>query len=82
MYVKFDLDRLCEVAAATGERASPICAIEKFEGEFSKALLMRKEDASELVAKIPFAIAGPPKYTTASEVAVLRYHKTQLHASL
>lgn len=43
------------------------------EGGFSKALLLRKQDGSEMIAKIPFAIAGPPKYTTASEVAVLRY---------
>jgi len=45
------------------------------EGGFSKALLMRKKDGSEVIAKIPFPIAGPPKYTTASEVAVLRYCK-------
>ncbi|KAI4644810.1 uncharacterized protein J4E78_009629 [Alternaria triticimaculans] len=43
------------------------------EGGFSRALLLRKEDGSEIVAKIPFPIAGPPKYTTASEVAVLKY---------
>jgi hypothetical protein len=46
------------------------------EGGFSKALIMRKEDGSEVVAKIPFPIAGPPKYTTASEVAVLKFSKT------
>jgi hypothetical protein len=45
------------------------------EGGFSKALLLRKEDGSEIIAKIPFSIAGPPKYTTASEVAVLQYRK-------
>ncbi|RYO15711.1 hypothetical protein AA0111_g11632 [Alternaria arborescens] len=43
------------------------------EGGFSKALLLRREDGTEIVAKMPFAIAGPPKYTTASEVAVLQY---------
>jgi hypothetical protein len=45
------------------------------EGGFSKALLLHKEDGSEIVAKIPFPIAGPPKYTTASEVATLQYRK-------
>jgi len=45
------------------------------EGSFSRALLLRKEDGSEIIAKIPFPIAGPRKYTTASEVAVLRYCK-------
>ncbi|KAI4927821.1 hypothetical protein J4E85_006333 [Alternaria conjuncta] len=72
-YVTFDLDQLCAVAATTGGRYSPVCAIDKMEGGFSKALLLRREDGSEVVAKIPFPIAGPPKYTTASEVAVLIY---------
>ncbi|KAB2103052.1 hypothetical protein AG0111_0g8708 [Alternaria gaisen] len=72
-YVKFDVDQLCAVAATTDGKHSPVCAIEKMEGGFSKALLMRKEDGTEAVAKIPCTIAGPPKYTTASEVAILRY---------
>jgi hypothetical protein len=77
-YVTFDLDRLCAIAASTGGRNySPVHAIEKMEGGFSKALLLREEDGSEIIAKIPFPIAGPPKYTTASEVAVLQYRKFQ-----
>lgn len=43
------------------------------EGGFSKALLMRKVDGTEVVAKLPFKISGPAHYTTASEVAVLKY---------
>jgi hypothetical protein len=74
-YVRFDIDQLCAVAAAAGGSSSPIRAIDKMEGGFSKALLMQKEDGSEVVAKIPFPIAGPPKYTTASEVAVLEFSK-------
>lgn len=73
-HVRFDVDQLCNVAAAVG-LASPIQSIEKMEGGFSKALLMRREDGSEMIAKIPFPIAGPSKYTTASEVAVLEYRK-------
>ncbi|KAH7395252.1 kinase-like domain-containing protein [Phaeosphaeria sp. MPI-PUGE-AT-0046c] len=75
-YVSFDVDRLCEIAASTGSQHSLVRSIEKLEGGFSKALLLCKEDRTEVIAKIPFAIAGPPKYTTASEVAVLQY----LHA--
>jgi hypothetical protein len=75
-YVRFDIDQLCAVAAAAGGSSSPIEAIDKMEGGFSKALIMRKEDGSEVVVKIPFSIAGPPKYTTASEVAVLKFSKT------
>lgn len=48
-------------------------AIEKTDSGLSKALLLKKQDGTELIAKIPYAIAGRSKYTTASEVAVLRY---------
>ncbi|GME52246.1 hypothetical protein PMIN01_08113, partial [Neofusicoccum parvum] len=43
------------------------------EGGFSTSLLMSKEDGTEVIAKLPFSIAGPPKYLTASEAAVLKY---------
>jgi hypothetical protein len=72
-FVRFNVDQLCSVAASVGGPLSPIQAIEKLEGGFSKAILMRKENGREIVVKIPFPIAGPPKYTTASEVAVLHY---------
>jgi hypothetical protein len=72
-YLKFDLDQLCAVAASVGSSKSPVRVIEKMEGGFSKALLMSKEDGTEVVAKLPFSIAGPPKYLTASEATVLQY---------
>lgn len=71
-YLSFDLDQLCAIAASAGSK-SPIRAVEKMEGGFSKALLMSKEDGTEVIAKLPFSIAGPPKYLTASEAAVLQY---------
>ncbi|GAQ03979.1 hypothetical protein ALT_1300 [Aspergillus lentulus] len=43
------------------------------EGGFSKALLMKKENGQEVIAKIPCRIAGPACLTTASEVGVLEY---------
>jgi hypothetical protein len=50
----FDVERLCEIAASTGrQKYSPVRAIEKMEGGFSKALLLRKQDGSEIIAKIP-----------------------------
>lgn len=72
-YVKFKLEKLCEIAASVMHSKSPITAIEKFEGGFSKALIMKSEDGTEVVAKIPCSNAGPRVYTTASEVAVLQY---------
>jgi hypothetical protein len=43
------------------------------EGGFSKAFLMREQNGTEVVAKLPCRNAGPPTFTTASEVAVLEY---------
>ncbi|KFZ10768.1 hypothetical protein V501_05040 [Pseudogymnoascus sp. VKM F-4519 (FW-2642)] len=74
-HVKFDLDALCDVSAAAGPEPSPITAVEKMEGGFSKAFLMKRENGTEVIAKLPCRNAGPPKLTTASEVAVLQYIK-------
>ena len=43
------------------------------EGGFSKAFLMRKANGTEVIAKLPCRIAGPPSLTTAGEVGVLEY---------
>ena len=61
------------MAATAGGNASPITAIEKMEGGFDKALLMRKENDIEVIAKIPCRIAGPACLTTAFEVGVMEY---------
>ncbi|KAL2830453.1 hypothetical protein BDW59DRAFT_158363 [Aspergillus cavernicola] len=73
-YVKLDIDALYEVACAAGDEVpSRITSIEKLEGGFSKALLMKKETGTEVIVKIPFRIAGPTVLTTAPEVGVLDY---------
>ncbi|OBT41089.1 hypothetical protein VE00_09345 [Pseudogymnoascus sp. WSF 3629] len=74
-HVKFDLDALCDASAAAGPEPSPITAVEKMEGGFSKAFLMKRKNGTEVIAKLPCRNAGPPKLTTASEVAVLQYIK-------
>lgn len=75
-FIEFDIDELCAIAASAGPGPpSPIHSIEKFEGGFCKALLLQKENGSELIAKLPFPIAGPPKQTTEAEVAVVKYGK-------
>jgi len=67
-YVQFDVDALCKIAVTAGGDTSQIIAIEKMEGGFSKAFLMWKADGTEVVARIPCSIAGPPSLTTAGEV--------------
>ena len=72
-YVRFDLDALCSAAATAGETSSPVTAIDKMEGGFNKALLIKRANGTEVIAKIPCRIAGPPSLVTAGEVGVLEY---------
>ncbi|KAJ6118731.1 hypothetical protein N7471_013351 [Penicillium samsonianum] len=72
-YVRFDVDELCNTTAAVGGNSSQVTAIDKMEGGFSKVFLMKKENGSEVIAKIPCHIAGPPTLTTAGEVGALEY---------
>ncbi|EZF24763.1 hypothetical protein H113_02767 [Trichophyton rubrum MR1459] len=76
-YVKFNLNALCGLAATAGGQPSPVKAVEKMEGGFSKALLMEKENGVEIVTKVACRNAGPAVYTTESEVAILKYVKQQ-----
>jgi hypothetical protein len=71
-YVKFDVDQLCKrVSFLFGE--TPVLRIDKMEGNFNKALLLTMRGGREVIAKIPCPNAGPPHYTTASEVATLEF---------
>lgn len=71
--MKSEISQLCGVAAAAGNSKLPIISIDKMEGGFCKTLLMKKADGTEVVAKLPTKIAGFPKYSTASEMATLKY---------
>ncbi|KAL2060796.1 hypothetical protein VTL71DRAFT_8848 [Oculimacula yallundae] len=75
-YLKFNVQKLCDVAAALGD-PSPVIQIDKMEGGFSKALLLRRADGQECIAKLPCPNAGPSHLTTASEVAVLQLVRSQ-----
>ncbi|OJD28391.1 hypothetical protein ACJ73_00200 [Blastomyces percursus] len=72
-YVRFDVDELCNTTATVGGKFSQVTAIDKMEGGFSKVFLMKKKNGSEVIAKIPCHIAGPPTLTTAGEVGALEY---------
>lgn len=48
------------------------------EGGFNKIFLLTMNDGLEVIARIPTPIAGPPHYTTASEVATLDFLRNTL----
>ncbi|GFN11037.1 aminoglycoside phosphotransferase family protein [Aspergillus tubingensis] len=72
-YVKFNPIELQRVAGkAMGENhCSHIFKLA--EGGFNKVFLLRTNSGKEVIARIPTPIAGPPHYTTASEVATMAF---------
>ena len=71
-YSPFDIGALCNLVSWLPSVGSPIVEIEKKEGGFNKALLMKAESGRALLAKIPCRNIVPRQYGTASEVAVLK----------
>ena len=43
------------------------------EGEYNKVFLLRMDNGHEAIAKLPNPNAGPPHYTTASEIATVDF---------
>jgi len=72
-HIRSDIDKLCDViASVSGSDDSSVSRIEKFEGGFSKALLVTREDESEYIVKIPCPNARRPMYCTASLPSLTR----------
>lgn len=71
--VRFDMNQLAQIAAAS-VGLSACLKIEKLpEGNFNKTYVMTMEGGAQVVAKVPNPNAGYPHLTTASEVATMRY---------
>ena len=74
-YVKFDTDGLLrEVERHLGPSHGRAAHIAKMaEGGFNRVFRVMMDDGFEVVAKIPYPVAGPKYYATASEAASLRF---------
>ncbi|PYH87708.1 hypothetical protein BO71DRAFT_454520 [Aspergillus ellipticus CBS 707.79] len=72
-FVKFNPVELQRVAGrAIGEEYRP-SIMKLAEGGFNKIFLLRSKNNREIIARIPTLIAGPPRYSTASEVATMDF---------
>lgn len=76
--VRFNIDELKKAAAAAVGAHSCTRIAKSAEGMHSKAFLLRMDDGREVVAKIPHPNAGPPRLTTASEVATMDLMRNHL----
>lgn len=74
-YVKFNPAALFkEVENVLGaEHGAPKGITKLAEGGFNRVLLLTMQDGFEIIVKIPYPLAGPKYYATASEAATLQY---------
>ncbi|KAL5342729.1 kinase-like domain-containing protein [Aspergillus crustosus] len=76
--IRFDLNRLADIAAASVD-ATQCIAIKKYpDGTYNKAFLMTMDNGLEVVAKVPNPNAGIKHFTTASEVATMDFARRVL----
>ena len=72
-YIEFDFHALCKRAIGLCPGAASIASHEKNEGGYNKVFTFTMNNGGRIVARLPTHIAGPPKLTTNSEVATIRY---------
>ncbi|OQD78411.1 hypothetical protein PENDEC_c001G03030 [Penicillium decumbens] len=72
-YVKFRPTELQRIAGEAVQQDYCPDIAKLAEGGFSKVFLLRAKNGREVIARIPTPIAGPPHYTTASEVATMDF---------
>ncbi|KAI3394042.1 hypothetical protein diail_3307, partial [Diaporthe ilicicola] len=71
--VKFDFPALCQKAISSALGAKEILECSKVEGNFNRAFIIRLDNGTKVVARVPFSVAGPSRLVTNSEVATMAY---------
>ncbi|KAJ5442947.1 hypothetical protein N7445_004698 [Penicillium cf. griseofulvum] len=77
-YVKFRPTELQRIAGEVVQQDYCPDSTKFAEGGFNKVFLLRANNGREEIARIPTPIAGPPHYTTASEVATRNFLRSVL----
>lgn len=72
-YIEFNFAALCKRAVELCPGATSIASYEKKEGGYNKVFVFTMNDATRVVARLPTRISGPPRLTTNSEVATIKY---------
>ncbi|ELR03153.1 hypothetical protein GMDG_05982 [Pseudogymnoascus destructans 20631-21] len=75
-YITFDFDALCRRVIELCPGATSIATYDKKEGGFNRVFIFSTNNAETVVARLPFALAGPPCLATNSEVATIKYLQT------
>jgi len=72
-FIQFDFDALCRKVIELCPNASSIASYDKIEGGFNRVFVFHTDNAKRIVARLPFALAGPLRLRTGSEVATIKY---------
>lgn len=72
-YIEFNFAALCKRVVELCPSAMSIASYEKKEGGYNKVFIFTMNNASRVVARLPTRISGPPRLTTNSEVATIKY---------
>jgi Phosphotransferase enzyme family len=70
--INFSVDALKKAAADALGIPNSFDMIKLPEGLFNRAFLLSNAEGKEVIARLPTSLAGPPRLTTASEVATLQ----------
>lgn len=76
--MKFNVPELQRIAAQSVNRERCVSIVKLAEGGFNKIFLLIMNDGLEVIARIPTPIAGPPRFSTASEVATMDFLRNVL----
>lgn len=72
-YRAFNVAELQKVAVDVAGSQKCLSMRKIGEGNFNKVFRLQMDDGTVLMARIPHPNSGPPKYTTASEVATMDF---------
>ncbi|KAI0324452.1 hypothetical protein GY45DRAFT_1439071 [Cubamyces sp. BRFM 1775] len=75
-YVPFDVQAFVDTAVKAANAKSCLSIEKIYDGSMNRVFELKLDNGVALIAKIPFPVAGPKHYCTASEVATMDY----LHA--
>jgi hypothetical protein len=72
-YIGFNFSALCGRVLELCPGADSISNCEKIEGGFNRVFIFTLNNSKRIVARLPFALAGPSQLATSSEVATIKY---------
>ena len=76
-YLDFDFVALCKRVIDVCPGAVSIAKYEKTDGRYNRVFIFTCDNTKRAVARLPTSVAGPARLTTNSEVATIKYSKSE-----